>query len=375
MSTPLSLQDVERLLADGSPQTRAATAAKVATLVDIPTLGLQQRRELEGVVRLFARDAELMVRAALADQLKSSPFLPVDVAEALARDAAAVADPILGFSEVLSDEFLIEIVSAGDGGKQLAIAGRKAVSTELSGALIEKGVEDAVARLASNEGAAIADTGFERMLERFATSTSVATGLAQRQSLPPTVAEKVIARVSDQLSAELVARHSLPENIAGKLVDEAREKATAGYAAMIGEVEASRDLARQMHQAGKLTPSIALRSLCMGDLAFFEAAVSLRAGLPLASTQTLLHDIGGRGLKAVTERAQIPPAFLPAIRAAIIAIRETSYDGMPGDRVRFMKRVIARVLTQIEEMGAETLDYLMAKLAEPVPATGPVAAT
>lgn len=368
MSSPLSLQDVERLLADGSPQARAATAAKVASLVDIPSLGAQQRRELEGVVRLFARDAELMVRAALSDQLKSSPHLPVDVAETLARDAAEVAEPILSFSEVLTDEFLVEIVSTGDGGKQLAIAGRKSVSSEVSGALIEKGVEDAVARLASNEGAAIADTGFERMLERFATSTSIATGLAQRQSLPPTVAEKVIARVSDQISAELVARHSLPENIAGKLIDEAREKATAGYAAMIGEADASRDLARQMYQAGKLTPSIALRSLCMGDLAFFEAAVSLKAGLPLASTQTLLHDIGGRGLKAVVERAQIPPAFLPAIRAAIIAIRETSYDGMPGDRVRFMKRVIARVLTQIEEMGAETLDYLMAKLAEPVPA-------
>lgn len=355
MSTPLSLQDVERLLADGSPQARAATAAKVATLVDLPSLGVKQRQELEGVVRLFARDAELMVRAALADQLKASPHLPVDVAEALARDAAEAADPILSFSEALTDDFLVEIVGTGDGGKQLAIAGRKAVSPTLSGALIEKGVEDAVARLASNEGAQIAETGFERMLERFATSTTVATGLAQRQSLPPTVAEKVIAQVSDQLSAELVARHSLPENIAGKLVDEAREKATAGYAAMIGEVEASRDLARQMHQAGKLTPSIALRSLCMGDLAFFEAAVSLKAGLPLSSTQTLLHDIGGRGLKAVIERAQIPPAFLPAIRAAIIAIRETSYDGMPGDRVRFMKRVIARVLTQIEEMGAETL--------------------
>lgn len=97
MSSPLSLQDVERLLADGSPQARAATAAKVATLVDIPSLGAQQRRELEGVVRLFARDAELMVRAALSDQLKSSPHLPVDVAEILARDAAEVAEPILSF--------------------------------------------------------------------------------------------------------------------------------------------------------------------------------------------------------------------------------------------------------------------------------------
>ena len=143
---------------------------------------------------------------------------------------------------------------------------------------------------------------------------------------------------------------------------------------MIGQAEASHDLALQLHRAGKLTPSIALRSLCMGDLAFFEATISLRAGLPLASAQTLVHDIHGRGLDAVIDRAQMPPSFLPAIRAAIVAIRETAYDGMPGDRVRFMKKVIARVLTQSAEMGADTLDYLMAKLVEPVPAGGSASA-
>jgi uncharacterized protein (DUF2336 family) len=367
MSTPLSIQDVERLLADGSPEVRAATAVKVATLVDAPMLSAAERHELDVVLRIFARDAELMVRAALSDQIKSSPHLPVDVAETLARDAEAVAAPILGFAEVLSDQFLVDIVGSGDAAKQFAIAGRKVVSAAVSGALIEKGAEEVVAKLAANDGAAIAEAGFERMLERFATSTRIATGLAQRQTLPPTIAEKVIARVSDRLSAELVARHSLPSGIAGKLVDEAREKATAGYTAMIGQAEASRDLAHQMHRTGRLTPSIALRSLCMGDLAFFEAAVALRSGLPLASAQTLVNDIGGRGLGAVLERAQFPTSFQPAVRAAIVAIHETSYDGMPGDRVRFMKKVIARVLTQNAEMGAETLDYLMAKLIEPSP--------
>lgn len=368
MNEPLSLLDIERLLADGSPHARAATASKVATLVDLPSLGAAQRRELEMVLRMFARDAELMVRAALAEQLKASRHLPLDVAETLARDAVDVARPILSFSDVLPDALLIEIVNSGDGGKQLAIAGRATVSEAVSSALIEEGSEAAVVRLASNDGAAIADGGFDRMLERFAGSTAVATGLANRAQLPPTVAERVIARVSDRLSADLVARHALPAEIAEQLVDQAREKATAGYAAVIGEADASRDLARQLFHAGKLTPSLALRSLCMGDLPFFEASISLKAGIPLGSAQTLISDVGGRGLKAVAERAQLPPSFLPTVRAAVIAIRETNYDGLPGDRVRFMKRIIERVLTQIEEVGAETLDYLLAKLAEPEPA-------
>ncbi|MBM3521765.1 MAG: DUF2336 domain-containing protein [Alphaproteobacteria bacterium] len=365
MNQPLSLQDVERLLSDGSPHARAATATKIATLVDMPSLGAQQRRDLQVVLNLFARDAEIMVRAALAEQLKSSPNLPVELAARLARDTIEVATPILASSDVLTDDLLVEIIAAGDAGKQLAIAGRSTVSATVSEVLIEKGQEVAVARLAGNDGAQIADGGFERMLERFANSETVATGLANRQKLPPTIAEKVIARVSNRLSADLVARHALPERVADQLVDQAREKATAGYAAMVGEAEASRALARQMHQNGKLTSTIVLRSLCMGDLPFFEAAMSIKAGIPLASTQTLIHDVGGRGIKAITERAQLPTAFLPAVRAAVGAILETDYDGMPGDRVRFMKRVIERVLTQVEEVGAETLDYLLAKLSEP----------
>ena len=96
MSTPLSIQDVERLLADGSPQARAATAAKVATLVDAQTLSAAERRELDIVLRIFARDAELMVRAALSDQIKSSPHLPVDVAETIAWYASPASNGVTG---------------------------------------------------------------------------------------------------------------------------------------------------------------------------------------------------------------------------------------------------------------------------------------
>ena len=39
----------------------AFLAAKVATLVDLPSLGAQQRRELELVLSLFARDAEILI--------------------------------------------------------------------------------------------------------------------------------------------------------------------------------------------------------------------------------------------------------------------------------------------------------------------------
>ncbi len=53
---------------------------------------------------------ELRVREALAAHLKNSPDLAHDVAVALARDVDSVSLPMLKFSEVLTDEDLIEIV-------------------------------------------------------------------------------------------------------------------------------------------------------------------------------------------------------------------------------------------------------------------------
>ena len=56
------------------------------------------------------KDAEVRVREALAQNLKENPDLPHDVALSLAQDVDQVALPILQFSDVLTDDDLIEII-------------------------------------------------------------------------------------------------------------------------------------------------------------------------------------------------------------------------------------------------------------------------
>ncbi|MFM8992570.1 MAG: hypothetical protein ACKOUS_23905, partial [Alphaproteobacteria bacterium] len=69
------------MLADGSPGSRSVVASAVARMGEVPALSASQREAWEHVVRVFARDAELVVRAALAEEVKSSTGLPRDVAE------------------------------------------------------------------------------------------------------------------------------------------------------------------------------------------------------------------------------------------------------------------------------------------------------
>jgi uncharacterized protein (DUF2336 family) len=229
----------------------------------------------------------------------------------------------------------------------------------VSGALIANAEAPAVARLAANEGAQIEVGDFEHMLERFAESWQVVQGVARRRQLPPSIAEKVIGLVARKLNVDLIKRHSLPPAIAAKLIEHAREKTTAGYAAIIGRAESSRALARQMNQTGKLTPTAAIRSLCMGDQAFFEAAIAMRSGLAADVVQAAIADPAGTALSSACQKAGIQANQLPVVRAALKAIADTPFEGDPSAH---MQRVISRVLTQVEDIGAETLDFLLAKL-------------
>ncbi len=117
----LTRADVERLLTDPSPRTRARTTAKIAAQFDARMLSPAERRVAEDIFRTLVKDAGILVREALAAHLKSTPDLPHDVALALAKDVDSVALPMLKFSEVLTEEDLIEIVRGQEPAKQAAI--------------------------------------------------------------------------------------------------------------------------------------------------------------------------------------------------------------------------------------------------------------
>src|SRR3546814_9519942 len=65
------------------------------------------------IFRRLVADAEVLVRQALAANLKTTADLPHDLAVALARDVDSVSLPVLKYSEVLTDDDLIEIVQIG----------------------------------------------------------------------------------------------------------------------------------------------------------------------------------------------------------------------------------------------------------------------
>ena len=363
----LTAKDVAELLADLSVEARAGTVASLASEFQQGTLTESERSMVEDIFRIMVKDAELRVRMALAQNLKENPGVPHEVALNLARDVESVSLPILRFSEVLTDEDLIEIVHGQGAAKQVAIASRPSVSGAVSSALVDTGNEDAVTELVANEGAEISDESLHKVVTDFGDREPVQDAMIHRPKLPLTVSERLVTMVSESMKEELAKRHELPDDLATDLILQSRERAVLSLSGGSGDDDLMK-LVRQLRENGRLTPSIILRSLCMGDLNFFEAAASELAGVPLANSRQLIQDSGPLGLEAIYHRTGLPPSHFPAVNAAIIVAGEIEYDGGENDRERYSRRMLERILTQNGDLGVEfdsdDLEYLLTKMGQ-----------
>jgi uncharacterized protein (DUF2336 family) len=214
-----------------------------------------------------------------------------------------------------------------------------------------------------NPGARIAEASMGTAIDRFADSDRVKTNMVHRADLPVAVAERLVVIVSEMLQSYLVRHHELPVSLATDIVLRSRERATLHISLGSSDKELER-LVRQMHHNQRLTPLLVLRALCLGDLAFFEMAMAVMAKVPVPNARVLIHDAGANGLASLYDKAGMPPRLLSAVRVALDVVRGTEFDGGERDYERYRSRVIARILTQFEDLEQEDLDYLLDKLGD-----------
>jgi len=364
-SVELTKKDVERLVADPSADVRAVTAAKVAKTLDKKELSPKEKSIAEDVIRIMVHDAEVIVRKTLADNLKDNPYIPHDVAKILARDIEEVAVPVIKSSQVFTSDDLIEIIEMNSEPKTIAVASRITVAPEVARIIGEKGTEKALATLIANEGADILVPTFDKMIERFPKSEIVQMPLVRRVKLPVSVAEKLVNIVSDEIRQTLVTRHDLPEDIVSDIIVRAREETTIRISAS-SDTDDLQKMISGMNKCNRLTPSIIIRAICMGDIKFFEYSMAELSGLPILNCRALIHDAGELGLKKLYEKSTLPEKYFPIFRAAVDIIAENGYYNDYGDTKNFSRRTIERILTKIgednDDMEDDDIEYLLGRL-------------
>jgi uncharacterized protein (DUF2336 family) len=301
----------------------------------------------EGAMLMLLDDPSPLVRRALADALAASPSAPPAVIFALAGDQPQIAAPVLALSPLFVDADLVDTVATGGAALQAAIASRAALPRSVAAAIAEVGTAESCLILVENREADIAPFSIDRIVERYGHLAAVREPLLAREDIAAAARQTLVAKLSATLAGFVAEREWLDADHAHRIAREACEKATVALAAEAPNSEV-RPLIRHLRVSGQLTAGLILRALLSGNIVLFEEALAELAEMPVARVSGLIHDCGSGGLRALFDKAALPPSTYPAFKEAIEAMREGGFISGPGGAARLQRRMIERVLTRCE---------------------------
>ena len=355
----ITREDIELLVREPSPAMRQRICLKISNGYNSGTYTDSETKLANEIFRLLLKDTEMKVRMLIADALKDNMQAPHDIIWQLANDRNEIAVPILECTHVLSEEDLIAIARATrEHPKLKAIAGRESVSKPLAHALIEKRNLDVTNLLLANKGAALAETSMEIILEEFARENSVMEELVMRGGLSYAFAERLFATVSDTLKKQMTRKYRMNQHVVEEVAVSAREIATLQFISPWMSQNDINHLVDEMHKNKRLTDSVIIRSLCIGDLRFFESAIAKRVGIPASNARILLIDPGQLGFKALYESSALPASFYEAVRVMLrLALDETQYGNYRTND--FGAQLVAKIRSAGYDRTIENMETLL----------------
>ena len=365
----LNSQDVKNLSAAPGIDSKSAVAQKVGAYYNGSTVTPKGLKLAEDIFRIMVRDVEVKVRQVLAESLKNCHNLPHDIVDSVIRDTDTVALPFIKYYDHLSNEDLIKILDIPSISKQKAVAQRLNLPNEISQYIVEKCPEEVVGVLISNETASIHEKTFDSIIEKYRESEDIKQRLVYRTELPTSVIEKIANSLSEELKKRLIVSHNLPTNLATDIIEEVKEKTTLRISEEYSSDKQIEELVHQLYTSNRLTPNLVVRSICMGDLKFFEYALVYLSGTPIVEVRKILFNTTvDFMIRNLLRKAYIPKSMFPAVFSALKVIKEIRFDCRRSGRENFAHKVIERILTYNsggEELSDEDISYLVSKISSP----------
>ncbi len=163
----------------------------------------EQVAQYDEVLCQLADLVEAEARAHVAQLLAPLDRAPGTVVVKLANDAIEVARPLLEFSNVLSDDDLIEIVQNLSEDHRVAIAGREQLTDRVGGAIVTHGEEPSMRRLVNNANAQLGEHTLPKLIERVGKLPALAEELRARTDIDWAAVRDQIDEAGHKVLAEL----------------------------------------------------------------------------------------------------------------------------------------------------------------------------
>ncbi len=143
----------------------------------------EQVSQYDEVLCQLAALVEVEARAHVAKLLAPLDRAPGTVVVRLANDVIEVAKPLLEFSNVLSDDDLIDIIAGQSEEHRIAIASRTNVPERVGEAIVQHGDRSSVVRLVRNTNAEFDKATLEKLVERATRDAEIAADLRNRPDI------------------------------------------------------------------------------------------------------------------------------------------------------------------------------------------------
>ncbi|TQV83276.1 DUF2336 domain-containing protein [Denitrobaculum tricleocarpae] len=314
-SNSLTPIQADLILARDSDETvRIDLASKISALR--PELDSDQRekagRYIADVLDILAQDQTTRVRQVLADTLKDATYAPVAVIRRLAADVEdVVANPILQFSPILSDEDLLEIIDGGcASGRLCAISQRQGLGEAVADAIVSTDDRGAVTALLENKSAQIREEMLDKLVEQAPQVEVWHKPLVERPQLSPKATRRLATFVAKALLKTLERRAGLDEETAQMLEAEMTRRLKEEE----GGDDDSLKRAQELHAAGKLDDETLSEALISGDRGLVRCGLAVRSKLSMDQVSEILASRSAKGVTALAWKADCSMRFAMQIQ-------------------------------------------------------------
>jgi len=237
----------------------------------------------DDVLQELVADIEVQARARLAQRLAHIQTSPPGIIRALAfDDSIVVAEPVLKYSQQLSDADLAENARTKSQEHLLAIAQRLKLSETVTDVLVDRGDRMVVMTLAANDGAKFSEAGHSALVERARDDQQLALAVLCRPDISRPQMLALVERASAVVRQQLIAEGALKvQEIADVVREASRRLRTGSQITSEGYVRA-RERVGELQRTSGLSETVLLGFI--HEARFEEVVVTLSEMSGLAAT-------------------------------------------------------------------------------------------
>ncbi len=291
MSAPLAIEELDDLIRKADPRRRAAAVRRLAELFieGAPAFNPQHVAVFDSVLSALAPAIESATRAELASRIAVLTNAPPTLVGRLVRDAdARVAGPLLRASPLIDEPTLVEIARAMGQAHLLAISERVTLGVPVTDVLVRRGERDVIRALAANDGAALSNQSYSRLIRRAESDGMLAIAMGKRQDISDEMLRELLAGSVDLVRRRLFeAATPLRKASIAKAMVAISGDAPAQPPQMYDFAAAQREVV-ELHRAGQLNKETLLEFARTRKYEQTVAVLSAISAIPAAAVDKIV---------------------------------------------------------------------------------------